>query len=141
MMKLYLCIALLISMPQDGPNTYSWKREFNPEQSLQARFDPPRGYTRVESAPATFAAWLRQLPLKPGKPDVHLFNGNLKSRQDVHVAVVDIDVGTKDLQQCADAVIRMRAVVPVFEEGFRKLHFNFTNEFRFDYEKWRREIA
>jgi hypothetical protein len=40
---------------------------------------------------------------------VLLFDGRKKPRQDVHAAVIAIDVGTRDLQQCADAVMRLRA--------------------------------
>jgi hypothetical protein len=40
---------------------------------------------------------------------VHLFDGRLKVDQTAHVAVIDIDVGRRDLQQCADAVMRLRA--------------------------------
>jgi hypothetical protein len=40
---------------------------------------------------------------------VLLYNGAPKFRQDVHAAVIDIDVGTRDLQQCADATMRLRA--------------------------------
>src|SRR5262249_20182999 len=40
---------------------------------------------------------------------VLLYNGAPKFRQDVHAAVIDIDVGTRDLQQCADAAMRLRA--------------------------------
>ncbi len=39
----------------------------------------------------------------------YLFNGQLKRNQDAQYAVLDIPVGRKDLQQCADAVMRMRA--------------------------------
>jgi hypothetical protein len=57
----------------------------------------------------SFGAWLRGLPLKASGAPVLLYTGVPKFRQDVHVAVVDIDVGTRDLQQCADAVMRLRA--------------------------------
>ena len=41
---------------------------------------------------------------------IFLYNGDLKNRQDVHQAVINIDAGGKeDLQQCADAVMRMKA--------------------------------
>jgi hypothetical protein len=36
------------------------------------------------------------------------FTGARKWRQDAHVAVLDIDVGKRDLQQCADAIMRLR---------------------------------
>lgn len=35
---------------------------------------------------------------------VKLFNGNLKRNQQAHFGILNIDVGKKDLQQCADAV-------------------------------------
>lgn len=63
-----------------------------------------------DDAPAgSFAAWLRGLPLKPGRPQVRLHDGRLKGNQEAHHAVVDVDVGPRDLQQCADAVMRLRA--------------------------------
>ena len=64
---------------------------------------------RLAVKPGSFGAWLRDLPLLPPGSDVRLFNGELKARQDVHAAVVDLDVGSRDLQQCADAVMRLRA--------------------------------
>ncbi|MCU0292293.1 MAG: DUF4846 domain-containing protein [Thermoanaerobaculaceae bacterium] len=76
---------------------------------LEERLAPPEGCGRVPAAPGSFAAWLRRLPLRPGRPPVHLFDGRLKGNQEAHEAVVAIDVGRRDLQQCADAVIRLRA--------------------------------
>jgi hypothetical protein len=74
-----------------------------------ARFSPPPGYRRIIPPIGSFARWLQQLPVKAGRPPVKLFNGALKNRQDVHAAVLDIDVGERDLQQCADAVMRLWA--------------------------------
>ena len=77
--------------------------------TLASRIAPPPGFERPAAAPASFAAWLRGLPLKPAGAPVLLHTGAPKFRQDVHVAVIDIDVGARDLQQCADAIMRLRA--------------------------------
>ena len=76
---------------------------------LSERFSPPAGATRPPLAPRSFAAWLRPLPLLPPGSPVHLFDGREKPRQDVHAAVVALDVPPRDLQQCADAIMRLRA--------------------------------
>lgn len=68
----------------------------------------PDGYSRCAAAPGSFARWLRQLPLKPDKT-VYLYNGKPKVNQSAQFAVLKVPVGTKDLQQCADAVMRLRA--------------------------------
>jgi Domain of unknown function (4846) len=68
----------------------------------------PKGYARQTADSSSFAAWLRKLPLKKEKT-VYLYNGQLKTNQDAQFAVLDIPVGNKDLQQCADAVMRLRA--------------------------------
>lgn len=69
----------------------------------------PTGFTRVAAESGTWAAWLRGLPMKPAGAPVLLFTGVQKWRQDVHVAVIDIDTGKRNLQQCADAIMRLRA--------------------------------
>jgi hypothetical protein len=75
---------------------------------------------------ASFGAWLRALPLKPPGTPVKLFDGADKARQDVHAAVIDIDVGTRDLQQCADAVMRLRAEW-LYANGMKdEIAFNFA---------------
>jgi hypothetical protein len=87
---------------------YAWPHA-SAAESLQARFAPPAGAQRVEVAGDSFGAFLRLLPLKPAGSSVHLFDGSEKARQDVHAAVVDLDVPRRDLQQCADAVMRLWA--------------------------------
>ena len=79
------------------------------DDSLGGRFAPPPGYTRVPVASGSLGEYLRKLPLLAGKPEVLLYDGQPKRNQNAHVAVVDLDVGERDLQQCADAVIRIIA--------------------------------
>ncbi len=107
------------------------------QQVLVERFSPPPGTSRVPAAPGTFAHHLRQLTVKPTGTPVLLHNGRPKSRQDVHVAVLDIPVGTRDLQQCADAVIRLRAE-HLHRQGRNKdIRFHFTNGFLAEWDRWR----
>ena len=59
----------------------------------------------------TFGAWLRSVPLKKNLT-VYLYNGVPKRNQEAQFAVLDVSVGHEDLQQCADAVMRLRAGSP-----------------------------
>jgi hypothetical protein len=94
--------------------------------TLVRRIAPPAGFTRPVAAAGSFAEWLRGLPLKPEGAPVLLHTGAPKSRQDVHVAVVDIDTGTRDLQQCADAAMRLRAEWLFATQRGRDIAFNAT---------------
>jgi len=68
----------------------------------------PPGYKRIAMPAGSFGEWLRQIPLKKDSR-VYLYNGSLKRNQSAQFAVLDISVGKKDLQQCADAILRLRA--------------------------------
>lgn len=100
------------------------------------RFDCPSGYARTKVAPGSFGEWLRFLPLHPAEHAVMLHNGEKKRRQDVHAAVINIDVGTKDLQQCADAVMRLRSEYLFSVERYSDIHFNYTSGDKCDYTEW-----
>jgi hypothetical protein len=76
--------------------------------SLLGNINPPPGYHRIKQPVGSFGEWLRTIRLKKDR-HVYLYNGRLKSNQDAQFAVLDIPVGNKDLQQCADAVMRLRA--------------------------------
>lgn len=94
----------------------------------------PDGFERVH--PQGFGQYLQSFPLKPEGTPVRYFDGSIKPWQDGAFAVLDIDVGDKDLQQCADAVIRLRAEYLWKERLYQRIHFNFTNAFCADYDKW-----
>lgn len=119
-----------------GVNTYSWLQSYSPKNALVNRIAVPQGYKRIEVKAGSFGEWLRFLPLKEGRPQLKLYNGKLKGNQSVHEAIVDIDVGTTDIQQCADAVMRMRAEYLYSIKDYKNLHFNFTSGHSVGFEKW-----
>jgi hypothetical protein len=81
----------------------------------------------VDVVSGSFGEWLRGLPLKPGRPSVRLYDGRIKPRADVHAAVVDLDVGRRDLQQCADTIIRLRAEYLWVAGRKDEIRFQFTS--------------
>ncbi|HHW00297.1 MAG TPA: DUF4846 domain-containing protein [Clostridiaceae bacterium] len=103
--------------------------------TIEERFSVPSGFERVKVQEGSFEEYLRQLPLKPHGTEVKYYDGRIKPRE-VHEAVIDMDVGDRDLQQCADAVMRLRAEYLYMNGLYDKIHFNFTNGFRADYNKW-----
>lgn len=104
--------------------------------AIANRFNVPKGYRRIEAEEGSFAEYLRNLKLKPHGSKVLYHNGNTKENRGIYEAVVDMDIGKKDLQQCADAIMRLRGEYLYGRGEYDKIHFNFTNGFRVDYSKW-----
>ncbi|MEM9549160.1 MAG: DUF4846 domain-containing protein [Bacteroidota bacterium] len=117
--------------------TVSSKIEQSDNSTIIRRYRAPDGFLRQEVDSESFAYYLRNFPLLNPREKVHLYNGRLKNTQSVHSAILDIDVGEKDLQQCADAVMRLRAEYLFQKQRYGDIAFNFTNGWRFEYEKWR----
>ncbi|RYY91199.1 MAG: hypothetical protein EOO11_23065, partial [Chitinophagaceae bacterium] len=108
-----------------------------PGNTIETRFTPPPGFVRKPAALGTFAAYLRSLPLKPAGARVHYYNG-VEKPANVYAAVVDLDVGKRDLQQCADAVMRLRAEW-LWSAGRKdEISFRLSDGFRADFRRWRR---
>ncbi len=106
-------------------------------QTIATRIAVPTGFVRATTAEASFAGYLANFPVKEDGLRVKLFDGRDKPKQDIHAAILDIDVGQRDLQQCADAVIRLRAEYLWSQKRYADIQFNFTNGFAATYSKWR----
>ncbi|MFO1173294.1 MAG: DUF4846 domain-containing protein [Hyphomicrobiaceae bacterium] len=135
-----LLLAALLGL---GPRSahaapiYPWRpADAPPQDTLAQRIVPPQGFQRVEVADGSFAAWLRGLPVKPAGSLVKLYNGLPKFWAGMPAAVIDIDVGDKDLQQCADAVMRLRAEYLLGNGRPNEIAFDYTNGGRVDFSRW-----
>lgn len=143
-LSLLLCSCMQAQQSETPKQDLIEKTEVLPKKSLNSngmspntRILVPDGFERVDYPESSFSFFLQNSPLKAATAKVMLFNGEEKRTQTVHVAVLDIDVGERDLQQCADAVMRLRAEYLWRANQFEDIHFNFTNGFRADYPKWR----
>jgi len=111
------------------------------------RFKAPEGYAQIKVVPGSFGDWLQHLPLKPAGAHTLTYTGAIAATDVYTAAVVDMSVGHEDLQQCADAVMRLRGeylyhlkkysdIVFHFESGFRCDYLHYANGFRYNNGHW-----
>ena len=133
-----VCLSILAgtAAAQTTTNVYPWLTATNKTGTVATRFAPPSGFERIPVDAGSFADWLRHLPLKEEGAPVLLHNGTRKQNQDAHVAVIRIDTGDRDLQQCADAIIRLRAEHLYSRRLFAAIRFNFTSGDPAPFLKW-----
>src|SRR4030095_3810186 len=82
----------------------------------------PVGYDRAEVSGNSFGKFLRTLPLKKNTT-VYLYNGQPNINQDAQFAIINISTGKKDLQQCADAIMRLRAEYLYANARYEQIRF------------------
>lgn len=105
-------------------------------KSIYERFPAPKGFQKAKAANGTWAAYLQEFPLLPNGTKVLEYSGKPISDQKSHVAVLDLDVGSKDLQQCADAIIRLRSEF-LWKKGQKdQISFEFTSGHRFHWKDY-----
>lgn len=122
-----MAVVLTAALPAQAGPGYSWPSAKSGSGTLAARIAPPAGFERVPMPAGSWGDWLRGLPMKPTGSAVSTYTGAPKWRQDVHEAVVEIDIGKRDLQQCADAVMRLRAEWLFASGRARDIAFNDTD--------------
>lgn len=105
--------------------------------TMETRIHVPAGYTRIPSDAKKLTGFLRGLKLKKAGSKVLLYNGRPKDDQEGQAAVFDLDVGEKNLQQCADSIIRIYAEYYWSIGVYDKIAFHLTNGFLMNYTKWR----
>ncbi len=104
-------------------------------KTLQERFKVPEGYSRVDVDSSSFAYYLRNISLKKHGSFVKYYNGSEKP-DNAYCAVIDLPISKRDLHQCADAVMRLKAEYLYSQKRFSDISFNLTNGFAMKYSKW-----
>jgi hypothetical protein len=126
-------IFLFLTFSCQTPNNQS----INPQgKTVETRFNLPNGYQRVAVAKDSFGAYLRGFALKEDKAKVYFYNGQEKTNSQ-QVAVLDIDRGTRDLQQCADAVMRLRSEYLYSRKQFSDISYKTFGGVAMTYDKYK----
>ncbi len=106
---------------------------------LEQRFTPPAGFERVPMPETSFGHWLRGLPLAAADAPVRTYRGDvLHDASDPRIAaVVALDIGKQDLQQCADAVMRLHAEWS-WSRGEKRVSYRAAAGMPLPFERWMR---
>lgn len=113
--------------------------------SIIERYLPLDSFHRETTDSNSFAYYLQHLTLKKFGEKVKYFDGTLKANYNVYSSVVDMKISNKDLQQCADAVMRLRAEYLYRQKKYNQISFLFNGDMKFhtylDYTKEDRSYA
>ncbi|WP_304342785.1 DUF4846 domain-containing protein [Chryseobacterium koreense] len=97
------------------------------KSAIRTRFLPPKGYVWEREERGSFSEYLVSFPLYPPSFPIRDFQQVPIEKQSHHVAVLKIDVDHKDLQQCADAWIRLYSEYLWSQKRFGEIGFHFTS--------------
>lgn len=100
--------------------------------TISTRFKVPEGYERVKTEEGSFEYYLQNLPLKKYGSKAYHYNGKINRNAPVY-GVFDNEITPKNLEQCADAVMRLWAEYLYYRGEYDRIKFNFVNGFECDY--------
>jgi len=104
--------------------------------TIKERYKTPEGFERIEVEENSFAEFLRNQKLKPYGEKALYYDGREKPFGDVYESVLDVDIGDKDLHQCADAIMLLRAEYLYSIGEYDEIKFNFVSGFEAKYSEW-----
>ncbi len=130
-----------VSLPKEGnqsvKNNQALFSSVNTKgMTVETRYNVPKGYKRVAVENGSFAHFLRNQKLKPYGEKALYFDGRAKRSEGIYDSVIEVDIGTRDLHQCADAIMLLRAEYFFQRKEYNKINFNFVSGFNAQYSKW-----
>jgi hypothetical protein len=134
-MGIATALGLLVAFTASAAD-YPWFADGARYEPLSERFSTPHGFARVPAR--GFGEWVRHLPLHPRGSPVRSYLGRVVAEAgDPRIAgVVTMDVGDENLQQCADAILRLRAEY-LWQSGRRgEIAFRYTSGHLSSWLRW-----
>ena len=95
--------------------------------TIKDRVLVPEGFTRTVYPQGSFQAFIQNYPLKASGAKVINYDSSPYFYQSGHVGVLELSVPKNGLQQCADALIRLRSEYLWKTNQKNKIGFEFTS--------------
>lgn len=95
--------------------------------TIKSRVDVPEGYERVIYSKGSFQEYLRNYKLKSFDSKIINYDGSEYFWQHGHIGILEVPVPDNGLQQCADALIRIRSEYLWDTNRKDEIGFNFTS--------------
>lgn len=108
--------------------------------TVNTRFVPPKGFFWVKEDSGSFAEFLANFPLYPRDFPVRDYRQIPLEKQYHHAAILKVDVGQKDLQQCADAWMRLYSEYMWKNKRAGELDFEFTSGQKLSWNDYKKGI-
>ncbi|MDT0559340.1 DUF4846 domain-containing protein [Ichthyenterobacterium sp. W332] len=96
-------------------------------KTVKERITIPDGFKRVAYAKGSFQDYIRHYKLKPFGAKVINYDGSPYFNQIGHFGILEVPVPENGLQQCADALIRLRSEYLWEQNRKNDIGFNFTS--------------
>ncbi len=143
MRPLLLLVVLLLAAPAGAESlspeqAYPWLPTMQDRPatvSLEVALPTPAGWNRLGAEEGTLSMWLRHLPVRADRSSVQTWDG--RTIRAPAAAVVAMDVGERDLQQCADTAIRLLSEYRWVAGTAESLAWTFTSGDRTAWADWR----
>ncbi len=95
--------------------------------TIKSRVKPPKGYKRNTIKNNSFQQYLRNYKLKKHGSPIINYDGSKYFAQHWHDAILEVPVPKNGLQQCADALMRIRAEYLWDQNRKNEIGFKFTS--------------
>lgn len=95
--------------------------------TVKTRIHTPEGYKRISPEQGTFSYYVHNYKLKAYGTEVINYDGKPYWYQAGHVGILDVSVPSNGLQQCADALIRIRSEYLWATNRKEEIGFKFTS--------------
>ena len=134
LLLLIVVIVGLSQMKQARPTVTAIKTAFiapslidKKGNTVSSRVKVPKGFTRVVYPKGSFQEFIQNYPLKKYGSKVINYDGSEYFYQSGHFGVLEVSVPSNGLQQCADALIRLRSEY-LWKKGQQsKIGYEFTS--------------